>query len=309
MPRFPNAIRRRTLLAGLAGAGAAAASWPIGAQTAPAISRALPATGERIPAIGLGTWITFNVGDDPALRDSRVEVMRAFFEMGGSVIDSSPMYGSSEAVIGDGLARIGTPRTLFAATKVWTWRQGAGPDQMAESRRLWGVRRFDAMQIHNLLGWEGHLETLLEDKAQGRIRLIGITTSHGRDHDTFATIMARQPIDLVQFTYNIIDREPEARLLPLAAERGLGVIVNRPFRQGDLIRRVSRHPLPAWAGEIDCRTWSQFLLKFIVSHPAVTCAIPATTRVDHLRENMGSRYGPLPDTAMRERMARHVRDL
>ena len=310
MPHHPSDLHRRTVLAGLAGAGLVGAGGAISATASPAmVRRTLPATGESIPGVCLGTLITFNVGNDPALRAALADVMRAFFELGGSVIDSSPMYGSSEAVIGDGLARLGTPRTLFAATKVWTWRQGTGPDQMAESRRLWEVERFDAMQIHNLLGWEGHLETLLEDRAQGRIRLIGITTSHGRDHDTFAAIMARRPIDLVQFTYNIVDREAEARLLPLAAERGLGVIVNRPFRQGDLIRRVSRHPLPAWAAEIHCRNWAQVLLKFILSHPAVTCAIPATTRVDHLRENMGAMRGPLPDMALRERMARHVRDL
>ena len=303
-----SAIDRRTLLAGLAGASAATALGPAAADE-PALSRPIPATGERVPAIGMGTWITFNVGSDPELLAGRVAVLRAFFELGGRVIDSSPMYGTSEAVVGHGLARLGRPRDLFAATKVWTWLQRSGPGQMAESRRLWGVERFDAMQIHNLLNWDGHLETLLADKASGRIRLIGITTSHGSRHEEMEAIMTSQPVDLVQFTYNVVDREPERRLLPLAAERGLGVIVNRPFQQGELIRRLARHPLPAWASEIECATWAQFLLKFIVSHPAVTCAIPATSRVDHMRENMAVLHGPLPDPAMRARMVRHVEAL
>ena len=257
----------------------------------------------------MGSWITFNVGDDEALRAQRVEVLRAFFDAGGGVIDSSPMYGSSEEVIGHCLARLGNTDALFSATKVWTPLKWLGPGQMADSRELWGVRRFDLMQIHNMLNWEGHLETLLEDKAAGRIRYIGLTTSHGRRHDAFERVMAEQPLDAVQFTYNILDREAEERLLPLAAERGLAVVVNRPFRRKELFRLFERHPLPAWAAEFDCANWAQFFLKFIVSHPAVTCAIPATSRVDHMRENMGALYGRLPDAALRARMVRYVEDL
>jgi diketogulonate reductase-like aldo/keto reductase len=180
---------------------------------------------------------------------------------------------------------------------------------MEESRELWGVERFDLMQIHNLLNWDGHLETLLEDKAQGRIRYIGMTTSHGRRHEELEQTMAEQPLDVAQFTYNILDREAERRLLPLAAERGLAVLVNRPFRRNQLFRLFEQHPLPEWAAEIDCANWAQFFLKFVVSHPAVTCAIPATSRVDHMQENMGALYGRLPDQAMRERMVRHVESL
>lgn len=309
---------RRRLLVGLAAAGVlGAAGWPRRAALGGAdatrrgvpIARLLPATGETVPVIGMGSWITFNVGDDEALRAQRVEVLRRFFELGGTVIDSSPMYGSSEAVIGHCLARLGRRERAFAATKVWTWRQSSGPDQMAESRALWGVERFDLMQIHNLLGWEGHLETLLADKAAGRVRAIGATTSHGSRHDELETIMAGQPIDAVQFTYNILDREAERRLLPLAAERGLAVVVNRPFRRKELFRLFDRHPLPEWASEIDCTNWAQFFLKFIVSHPAVTVAIPATSRVDHMEENMGALYGRLPDPALRRRMVEYVERL
>jgi diketogulonate reductase-like aldo/keto reductase len=229
--------------------------------------------------------------------------------MGGGMIDSSPMYGSSEEVIGYGLERISNTQGLFSATKVWTPLQALGVRQMASSRRLWGVERFDLMQIHNLLNWQGHLETLLADKAQGRTRYLGVTTSNGRRHRALEKVMAEQPLDFVQFTYNILDREAEPRLLPLAAERGLAVIINRPFRRKQLFHLFERHPLPAWAGEFDCANWAQFFLKFIVSHPAVTCAIPATSRADHMRENMGALYGRLPEAKMRQRMIRYVESL
>lgn len=278
-------------------------------DTARAFTKTIPGSGETLPVIGMGSWLTFDVGKDQRRRDQRVEVLRTFFEMGGGMVDSSPMYGSSQEVIGHCLERLGETPSLFSATKVWTWRKSQGPGQMEESRRLWGVDRFDLMQIHNLLGWEGHLETLLRDKAEGRIRYIGVTTSHGRRHSDFEKVMAEQPIDFAQFTYNILDRRAEQRLLPVAAERGLAVIVNRPFRRGALFDYFSSHPLPEWAGEIDCANWAQFFLKFIVSHPAVTCAIPATSRVDHMRENMGALHGRLPDEAMRKRMIRYVESL
>jgi aryl-alcohol dehydrogenase-like predicted oxidoreductase len=302
---------RRDFLGRLAALGIAATLAPrrATASAGPLLTRPIPATGERVPVIGMGSWITFNVGDDQDLRDERVEVLRRFFARGGAVIDSSPMYGSSEEVIGHCLARIPDRGPLFSATKVWTPLQMFGPGQMADSRELWGIERFDLMQIHNLLNWESHLETLLADKAAGRIRYIGITTSHGRRHDEFAQAMAEQPLDFVQFTYNIVDREAERRLLPLAAERGLAVLVNRPFRRGQLFDRFGRHPLPAWAADFEAANWAQFFLKFIVSHPAVTCAIPATSRVDHMEENMGALHGRLPDAAMRARMIDYVGSL
>jgi len=301
---------RRVFLGSL-GAAAATAGMPasLRAQSRTILTKAIPATGERIPAIGMGTWITFNVGRDQRQRAQRVKVLQTFFDLGGGMIDSSPMYGSSEEVIGHCLERISNKQSLFSATKVWTLLRALGVRQMNASRELWGVDRFDLMQIHNLLDWSAHIETLKQWKAQGRIRHIGITTSHGERHDAMAKLMAEQPLDAVQFTYNILDREAERRLLPLAAERKLAVIINRPFRQGALIDSVKRHKLPEWAGEIDCANWAQFLLKFVVSHPAVTCAIPATSRVDHMRENMGALHGRLPDEAMRRRMIRTVEAL
>lgn len=275
------------------------------AAAGPILMRAVPSTGEQIPAIGLGTWITFNVGNDERLRADRTRVMQAFFDQGGKLIDSSPMYGSSEAMIGYGLARTKRP-ALFAATKVWTLLKPLGVNQMENSRKLWGVERFDLLQIHNLLDWSTHIDTLKAMKAQGRVRYIGVTTSQGWRHGDLEKIMRTEPIDFVQFTYNVADRDVEERLLPVAAERGLAVIINRPFQEGVLLERMMRRPLPAWAGEIDCTSWSQFLLKFIISHPAVTCAIPATRRVDHMEENMAALRGRLPDAKMRLRMVRYA---
>ena len=311
MQRTKPELSRRAFLASLAtlalspflGAGSATAA------TGPMLKRAIPATGEQVPVIGMGSWITFNVGEDKELRDHRVKVLQTFFYMGGGVIDSSPMYGSSEAVIGYCLERIPNKRALFSATKVWTIFKWLGVRQMEASRQLWGTDRFDLMQIHNMLDWETHLETLLDWKAQGRVRYIGMTTSHGRRHDALETVMSEQPLDFVQFTYNILDREAERRLLPLAAERGLAVIVNRPFRRGALFDDFERRPLPDWTREFDCANWAQFFLKFIVSHPAVTCAIPATSQVDHMRENMGAAFGRLPEPETRERMIRYVASL
>ena len=224
--------------------------------------------------VGLGTWITFNVGNDPVARDACAEVMRAFFAAGGRMIDSSPMYGSSQDVIGHGLRKLRHPDALFSADKVWISSRARGPAQIETSRARWGVPRFDLLQVHNLLSWEEHLPALLRMKAEGRVRYVGITTSEGRRHRDIERIMAKEPIDFVQVTYNVLDREVEARILPLARERGIGVIVNRPFREGALIRHVARHRLPAWAAEIGCTSWAQFLLKFVIAHPDVTCAIP-----------------------------------
>ena len=302
---------RRAFLASLGGLGLVAHIGPgrAAAASGPVLKKPIPATGERLPVIGMGTWLTFDVGNSEALRAERLEVLQAFFDRGGAVIDSSPMYRSSEAVIGYCLGRIANTGALFSATKVWTLLRSRGVRQMEASQRLWGAERIDLMQIHNLLDWESHLETLMDWKARGRLRYIGITTSDGRRHDALEKVMAEQPFDFVQFTYNILDRKAERRLLPLAAERGLAVIANRPFRRGALFDFFEREPLPGWAREFDCANWAQFFLKFIVSHPAVTCAIPATTRVDHMVENMGAAYGRLPDPELRARMVRYVAEL
>ena len=304
---------RRTLLLSLAAQAALLLLVPrASAQPGPMLTRPIPSSGEALPVIGLGTWITFNVGNDRVARDNSAEVMRSFFAAGGRVIDSSPMYGSSQEVIGYGLGKLNraaASNAVFAADKVWISSGTRGAAQMEASRQHWNVPRFDLLQVHNLLAWQEHLPTLLAMKAAGAVRYIGITTSEGRRHREFEQIMASQPLDFVQVTYNVLDREVEQRILPLARERRIGVIVNRPFRQGDLIRSMARHALPAWAAEIDCVNWAQFVLKFIVSHPAVTCAIPATSNVTHLRENMGAAYGRLPDEPLRRRMIGYVEKL
>lgn len=276
------------------------------AQTAAPTTRVIPSSGEALPLIGLGSWITFNVSNDRVARDASAEVMRAFFQAGGRLIDSSPMYGLAQEVIGHGLRKLGLPKNLFAADKVWTGAGDEGRDQIEQSRRNWGIARFNLLQVHNLRTWQAHLPMLFAMKAAGRLRHVGITTSHGRRHVDLEKIMVSQPLDFVQLTYNLFDRAVEQRLLPLARERGIAVRANRPFQQGALIRRLEWHALPAWAAEIDCTSWAQFARKFIISHPAVTCAIPATTRVAHVRENMGAATGRLPDPAMRARMAAYV---
>jgi len=316
--RQTDTLTRRTFLASLAATGAAsilrpssaaAHPQPTAARPGPILTRPIPSTGEKLPLVGLGSWITFNVGDDVVARDSCAEVMRAFFQEGGRLIDSSPMYGSSQEVIGYGLHKLGNPSQLFAADKVWISAGARGPEQIEESRRHWGIPRFDLLEVHNLMSWEEHLPKLFGMKAAGRLRYVGVTTSDGRRHPEIERIMRSQPLDFVQFSYNVLDRDVEERLLPLARERRIGVICNRPFRRGELIRKVECSALPAWAGEIDCANWPQILLKFIVSHPAVICAIPATTRVDHVRENVGASYGRLPDEAMRRRIVAHVEKL
>ncbi|MES2954303.1 MAG: aldo/keto reductase [Pseudomonadota bacterium] len=300
-------MRRRDLLLQLVPAlGAAGALAQTPAQP-PALTKPIPSSGEQIPLIGLGTWITFNVGNDTAARAQSAEVMRQFFASGGKLIDSSPMYGSSQGVIGEALQKLQAQSKVFSAEKVWTSSDGAA--QIETSRKLWQVARFDLLQVHNLLAWEKQLPLLQAMKAAGQLRYVGITTSEGRRHSEFESIMRSQRLDFVQLSYNLLDREAEQRLLPLARERGIAVLANRPFREGALLRQLQRHPLPAWAAEIDCTSWAQVALKFVVSHPSVTCVIPATSNPAHLRENMGAARGRLPDAALRQRMADHVAKL
>ncbi|MEO8189869.1 MAG: aldo/keto reductase [Acidobacteriota bacterium] len=317
--RDSRKISRRGFLSSVTAAGAASilGPWNLAAQPnppashrGPILTRPIPSSGEPLPLVGLGSWITFNVGDDPAGRDSCADVMRAFFQEGGRLIDSSPMYGSSQETIGYGLKKLGSnSHRVFAADKVWISSGAKGPPQIEDSRRHWGVPRFDLLEVHNLTGWEEHLPNLFAMKAAGKLRYVGVTTSEGRRHPEVEKIMRSHPLDFVQVSYNALDRDVEERILPLARDRRIGVICNRPFRRGELIQKVARAPLPAWAGEIDCANWAQVLLKFIVSHPAVVCAIPATTRVDHVMENVGASYGRLPDEAMRRRIAAHVEKL
>jgi diketogulonate reductase-like aldo/keto reductase len=297
-------ISRRTFVGSLA--AALAAAWLAPAELRAAekalIRKAIPGVGETLPVIGLGTWQTFDVGREEAVLSGLADVLQAFFAYGGTLIDSSPMYGASEQVIGDLLNRVGHRDKMFAATKVWTDGEQAGIRQMEDSLQKWRLSRFDLMQIHNLRDWKTHLKTIRAWQAEGKIRYAGITTSHGRNHRKLENILRKESLDFVQFTYNLEDRAVEKRLLPLAADRQIAVLINRPFQGGVLFRKVKGKALPDWTAEFDCTSWGQFFLKFIVSHPAVTCVIPATSRVHHLQDNMAAGVGRLPDTAMRKRM-------
>lgn len=299
----PHDFHRRRFLTGLA-ASAAMAVLPHAPAAAdlPVIRRTIAVSGESIPAIGMGSWLTFDVARG-AEREGRARVLQAFFDGGGTLLDSSPMYGYAEEVLGELIAKTRRPQPAFTATKVWTPTRFLGVRQMESSLRLWGVNRLDLLQIHNMLDWETHLVTLREWKAAGRIRYLGITTSHGRRHADLEAAMKRERFDFVQFTLNLADQDAQARLLPLAADRGAAVIVNRPFDGGDLFGAVKGKALPGWAAEIDCANWAQVFLKYAISHPAVTCAIPATSSAAHMAENIGALRGRLPDAALRKRIA------
>lgn len=300
----PAAARRALLrAAGALATGALMPGFGFAQDARTRIERSIPASGERLPAIGMGTWITFDAGPLPAARAARLPVLKAFFDAGGAVVDSSPMYGSSEEVVGELLPQLAPRPRVFAATKVWTVGRALGVAQMERSRQLWDVPRLDLVQIHNMLDWRTHLPTLQAMKAEGRVRYIGITTSHGARHDAMAEAIARERFDFVQMSYSLADRSPEARLLPLAADRGIAVVVNRPFDGGALFREARGRPLPGFARELGCTAWSQLFLKFVIGHPAVTCAIPATSQPAHMMENMQALAGPLPDAAMRTRIA------
>jgi len=296
-------ISRRTLLKILGGAGLAAGSCPswLLAKPRQAIKKPIPVSGEKLAVIGMGSSRTFDVSEAQAV-SALLPVLQAFFDEGGALIDSSPMYGNAEQVLGDLLQEVDNKQALFAATKVWIEGKQQGIEQMQRSMQRMAVKRFDLMQIHNLRDWQVHLETLNSWKNEGRIRYTGITTSHGRFHDELEVILDSEPFDFVQFSYNIANREVEKRLLPLARERNIAVLVNRPYARGDLFRVVKGKPLPDWAAEFDCNSWGQYFLKYVVSHPAVTCAIPATSSLKHMLDNMGAGFGRLPDAAMRKKM-------
>ena len=304
-------IDRRQFLQASAGLTAAALSWPalLSAKELVPIKKPIPTTGEQLPVIGMGTSRTFDIGNDLQQRAQLAEVLQIFFDQGGAVIDSSPMYGNAEQVTGDLLKTIKNKQDLFAATKVWTWGKQEGITQMQRSSQRMGVKVFDLMQIHNLRDWQVQLETLKAWKSEGKVRYIGITTSHGRFHDELEVILDNEPFDFVQFSYNIMNRTVEDRLLPIATERGIATLINRPFARGDLFRAVKGMALPAWASDLDVKSWGQFFLKFVVSHPAVTCAIPATSKSHHMLDNMGAGFGRLPDAAMRQQMIRYIEAL
>jgi diketogulonate reductase-like aldo/keto reductase len=304
MTDTPESRSRRLFIGSLA--ATFASTWlspvPLFSAEQKAIRKMIPATGETLPVIGMGTSRTFNISPrDPALANLGA-VLESFFANGGALIDSSPMYGAAEEVIGALLVDRHAEQQLFAATKVWTDGAQAGIRQMEDSAQKWGIERFDLMQIHNLRDWQTHLKTLREWQAQGKVRYIGITTSHGRFHGELENILRNEPLDFIQFSYNIENRTAEQRLLPIAAERGIAVLINRPYQRGSLFGKVRGQTLPDWTKEFDCHSWGQFFLKFIASHPAVTCVIPATSKVHHMRDNMAAGFGRLPDPATRQRM-------
>ncbi|MDQ4146437.1 MAG: aldo/keto reductase [Pseudomonadota bacterium] len=301
---------RRDMLKLIAGAGAwLAGGGPSGAETRAMIKRVIPSTQEALPVIGLGTARTFDISSAQGIPQPLREVMRLFVAHGGRIVDSSPMYGTAEAVVGNLSRDLGITNELFLATKVWTSGRKAGIQQMRQSMALLHTDQIDLMQVHNLVDTQTHLRTLKDWKAQQRVRYIGVTHYLVEAHDELMKIINTENIDFVQFNYNILTRAAEKRLLPLCAERGVAVVVNEPFDNGALFEMVDGHELPLWTAEFDCRSWAQFFLKYIVSHPAVTCVIPATSDPQHLVDNMQAMYGLLPDATMRARMARYVREL
>jgi diketogulonate reductase-like aldo/keto reductase len=267
------------------------------------LTKKIPSTGEALPVIGMGTWQTFDVGAREPEREPLREVLRTFVALGGRMIDSSPMYGESETVVGDLSSELKVRSELFVATKVWIQGKEKGLRQMETSMSRLKVEAVDLMQVHNLVDVDRHLETLRDWKLAGRVRYVGITHYTASAHDDVARVLAARPVDFVQINYSVGERDAERRLLSLAQDKGVAVIANRPFAGGDLLRRLRNQPLPAWAAEIECDSWAQVLLKFVISHPAVTCAIPATSNVNHLKDNMRGGIGPLPDASLRTRIA------
>lgn len=267
------------------------------------LTKRIPATGEALPVIGMGTWQTFDVGSSAAEREPLEEVLRALAEGGATLIDSSPMYGKSEGVVGDLVAGMKSKPAFFMATKVWTSGREAGIRQMEASMRKLRVEKLDLMQVHNLVDVGTHLDTLAGWKREGRVRYVGITHYTASAHDEVARVLESRPLDFVQINYSVAEREAERRVLEVARQRGVAVIANRPFASGGLLGRLAQKPMPAFAAELECTSWAQLLLKFVVAHPAVTCAIPATSKARHMRDNVKAGLAPMPDEALRARIA------
>jgi aryl-alcohol dehydrogenase-like predicted oxidoreductase len=320
MTKAPQIINNETFTrreaAKLIGASAAALLLPISAsrtyaasESSNMLTRAIPSSGEKLPVIGLGTWRVFDVGSSEAERAPLEEVLNAFVKRGARVIDSSPMYGRAEQVIGDLKSKRGLREKPFFATKVWTRGKQAGIESMERSLARFQTKRIDLMQVHNLVDVSTQLATMREWKAQGRVRYIGVTHYEASAFPSVEKILRAEQLDFLQINYSIMEREAEQRILPLAQERGVAVIANRPFGGGDLFGRVRSSQLPDWAAEFDCKSWAQFFLKWIVAHPAVTCAIPATGNANHLEDNIQGGIGRVPDAKARQRMVDFVSSL
>lgn len=311
MSHRESKLTRRTLLKTGAVVSIGAAAGLIARKIPAALNqtqrmRAIPVSGEQLPMMGLGTYQTFNVGADAAERAPVKAVLNNFVTLGGRVIDSSPMYGRSETVVGDLATELGVQKKLFYATKVWTTGRAAGIRQMEQSMQRMRTKHIDLMQIHNLVDWQTQLKTLYDWKEQGRIRYIGITHYTARAFEEMARIINHEHIDFIQVPYNITRREAEQSLLPLAVERRIGVLVNEPLGKGSLFRHVRGKALPAWAADFDCTSWAQFFLKYVISNPAVTCVIPATSKPAHLADNMRAGLGRLPSEAQRRQMVSYL---
>jgi diketogulonate reductase-like aldo/keto reductase len=270
------------------------------------LKRKIPTSGELLPAIGLGTWQTFDVGNAAAERVPLKEVLKTLLDKGGSIVDSSPMYGSSEKVVGDLSTELNINTKLFIATKVWTTGKDEGIAQMNNSFNLLQRKQVDLMQIHNLVDWQLHLKTLRDWKEQGRIRYLGITHYAESAYSKIEDILKNNPVDFLQINYSLLSRTAEERLFPLAQEKGVAIIINQPFEEGALFQRVKGKSLPAWASDFDCTSWGQFFLKFILSHTAVTCVIPGTSKPHHMADNAGAGFGKLPDENQRQQMIRFI---
>ena len=303
----------RRVVCGSLAAAAAGALLPVPtaiAADAAMIRRRIPASrDETLPVIGMGTSGTFDVGAGDDARAPLLDVLRVFYGAGATLIDTSPMYGRAEAVTGDLVTALKATERTFFATKVWTTGRERGLEQIEESLRLLHTPVLDLLQIHNLVDWRTHARTLRALVDEGRLRYTGITHYTVGSHADLEAVLREQPFDFVQLNYSIATRAAEERLLPFCAERGIAVLVNRPFEDGVLFAKVRREPLPGWAAEIDCGSWAQVFLKFVISHPAVTCVIPATSKEKHMRDNVQAGFGRLPDAALRERMAAAVRNL
>jgi diketogulonate reductase-like aldo/keto reductase len=310
MSERPFPITRRAAVR-LMGGAATVALWPVPMRAvaearAPMLLRAIPSTGEKISALGLGTSRTFDVGASPEERAPLKEVLRRFVQLGGKIVDTSPMYGRAEKVVGELTSELNLRDSLFLATKVWTTGKQAGIDEMERSLALLRTKRLDLIQVHNLVDLETQLATLRAWKEEGRIRYLGITHYVESSFPAVGKILRREKLDFLQINYSIAERGAEERVLPLAREKGVAVLINRPFARGDLLSRLRAKPLPDWAAEFDCKSWAQFLLKWILANTAVTCVIPATGNVRHLEDNMAAGVGRLPDEKMRQRMVQFV---
>ena len=301
IPMSGDVSRRAVLQAGALALGALA--MPGNARGGELLERRIPRSNESLPAVGLGTWQVFDVADDTVGLGQARDTLRTFADGGGRVVDSSPMYGSSESVTGELAGELGVAPRLWVATKVWTTGREAGTKQMEESMRRLRVERLDLMQVHNLVDAATHLATLRDWRAAGRVSHVGVTHYHAGAHADLERAISGNDVDFLQVNFSLAEPEAERRLLKVAADRGVAVLVNRPFAEGALFRQVRGQSLPPWAAELGCESWGQLFLKWILAHPAVTCVIPATSKPEHLDDNMKAGLGALPDAAARDRIA------